>query len=59
MVTTQQIKHDYLNDFLYIESLNTLEDYLVRNDKLGMAHSMEGRFHIKQKIKRLCKSNTK
>ena len=41
---TQQIKHDYLNDFLYIESLNTFEDYLVRNDKLGMAHSMEGRF---------------
>ena len=47
---TQQIKHDYLNDFLYIESLNTLaEDYLVRNDKLGMAHSMEGRFPILNK----------
>lgn len=43
---TQQIKDsDDLNQFLYIESLNALaEDFLVRNDKLGMAHSMEGRF---------------
>ncbi len=41
---------DNLNDFLYIESLNALaEDFLVRNDKLGMAHSMEGRFPILNK----------
>ena len=41
---------DDLNDFLYIESLNALaEDFLVRNDKLGMAHSMEGRFPILNK----------
>ena len=36
---------DALNDFLYIECLHTLsEDYLLRNDKLGMAFSMEARF---------------
>jgi len=48
---TQQIKNkDDLNDFLYIESLNALaEDFLVRNDKLGMAHSLEGRFPILNK----------
>ena len=48
---TQQIKNiDNLNDFLYIESLNALaEDFLVRNDKLGMAHSLEGRFPILNK----------
>ena len=41
---------DDLNDFLYIESLNALaEDFLIRNDKLGMAHSMEGRFPILNK----------
>ena len=35
---------------LYIESLNALaEDFLVRNDKLGMAFSMEGRFPILNK----------
>ena len=47
----QQVKgNDILNDFLYIESLNALaEDFLVRNDKLGMAHSMEGRFPILNK----------
>ena len=38
-------KFDKLNDFMYIECLNTLsEDFLIRNDKLGMAHSLEGRF---------------
>ncbi len=48
---TQQIKNiDNLNDFLYTESLNALaEDFLVRNDKLGMAHSLEGRFPILNK----------
>lgn len=36
---------DDLNDFLYTECLHTLsEDYLLRNDKLGMAFSMEARF---------------
>jgi asparagine synthase (glutamine-hydrolysing) len=36
---------DSLNDFLYIECLQTLsEDFLIRNDKLGMAFSMEARF---------------
>jgi len=47
---TQVTGKDNLNDFLYIESLNALaEDFLVRNDKLGMAHSMEGRFPILNK----------
>ena len=47
----QQIKdEDHLNDFMYIEGLNSLaEDFLIRNDKLGMAHSMEGRFPILNK----------
>lgn len=36
---------DPLNDFLYIESLSILaEDFLIRNDKLGAAFSMEARF---------------
>ena len=36
---------DKLNDFLYIECLQVLsEDFLTRNDKLGMAFSMEARF---------------
>lgn len=36
---------DALNDFMYIECLHTLsEDFLVRNDKLGSAFSMESRF---------------
>jgi len=44
---------DKLNNFLYTESLNTLaEDFLVRNDKLGMAFSMEGRFPIINKTLR-------
>ena len=42
-----QLTGDPLNDFMYIESLNSLaEDFLVRNDKLGMNFSMEGRFPI-------------
>jgi asparagine synthase (glutamine-hydrolysing) len=33
------------NDFMYVESLTTLaEDFLIRNDKLGAAFSMEARF---------------
>ena len=45
-----QMGKDLLNDFMYIESLNALaEDFLVRNDKLGMAFSMEGRFPILNK----------
>ena len=36
---------DLLNDYLYIECLQVLsEDFLTRNDKLGMAFSMEARF---------------
>jgi asparagine synthase (glutamine-hydrolysing) len=45
-----QLQKDDLNDFLFIESLNALaEDFLVRNDKLGMAFSMEARFPILNK----------
>jgi len=36
---------DALNDYMYTECLNHLsEDFLVRNDKLGMAFGMEARF---------------
>jgi asparagine synthase (glutamine-hydrolysing) len=36
---------DELNDYMYTECLNHLsEDFLIRNDKLGMAFSMEARF---------------
>lgn len=36
-----------LNDELFIETLMQLpEDYLIRNDKLGMFFSMEGRFPL-------------
>ena len=42
---TTPMTGDKVNDFMYIESLNSLaEDFLIRNDKLGMAFSMEGRF---------------
>ena len=42
---TTPMTGDKINDFMYIESLNSLaEDFLIRNDKLGMAFSMEGRF---------------
>ena len=42
---TTPMTGDKLNDFLYTESLTSLaEDFLIRNDKLGMAFSMEGRF---------------
>ena len=49
----KQLQEDELNNFLYTESLNSLaEDFLVRNDKLGMAFSMEGRFPIINKTLR-------
>lgn len=36
---------DPLNDFMYTESMHTLsEDFLVREDKLGMAFGLEARF---------------
>lgn len=36
---------DSVNDFMYTECLHSLsEDFLIRNDKLGMAFSMEARF---------------
>ena len=36
---------DLLNNAMYVESLNVLsEDFLIRNDKLGMAFGMEARF---------------
>ena len=42
---TEPMTGDKVNDFMYIESLNSLaEDFLIRNDKLGMHFSMEGRF---------------
>ena len=41
---------DEINDFMFIESLNTLsEDFLIRNDKLGMRWSLEGRFPMLNK----------
>ena len=50
---TTPMTGDKVNDFLYIESLNALaEDFLIRNDKLGMAFSMEGRFPIINKTLR-------
>lgn len=45
------LQGDELNDFLYIECLNSLcEDFLIRNDKLGMNFSMEGRFPMLVKV---------
>lgn len=36
---------DLVNDFMYAECMTVLaEDFLMRNDKLGMAFGMEGRF---------------
>jgi asparagine synthase (glutamine-hydrolysing) len=46
----KNMKMDDLNNFMYIECLNSLcDDFLIRNDKLGMAFSMEGRFPIMMK----------
>jgi asparagine synthase (glutamine-hydrolysing) len=45
-----QMTGDALNDFMYTECLNSVaEDFLVRNDKLGMSFSMEARFPILNK----------
>ena len=36
---------DLVNDFMYTECMTVLaEDFLIRNDKLGMTFGMEGRF---------------
>ena len=44
------LQGDKLNDFMYIECLNMLsEDFLMRNDKLGMRWSLEGRFPFMNK----------
>lgn len=41
---------DYINNHLFIECMTHLpEDYLIRNDKLGMSVSMEGRFPLTTK----------
>jgi len=38
---------DYMNNHLFVETMTHLpEDYLIRNDKLGMNFSMEGRFPL-------------
>lgn len=45
MAAQRRLTGDSINDFMYIDSLHTLsEDFLVRNDKLGMAFGMESRF---------------
>ena len=47
---TEPMTGDKLNDFMYIECLNSLcDDFLIRNDKLGMTFSMEGRFPFMNK----------
>lgn len=47
----KQLTGDVLNDFLYTECLHTLsEDFLIRNDKLGMAFSMEARFPMMSNV---------
>jgi asparagine synthase (glutamine-hydrolysing) len=44
---TAPIQGDAINDMMYIECMNTLaEDFLIRNDKLGMNFSMEARFPL-------------
>ena len=44
------LQGDERNDFMFIECLNTLsEDFLMRNDKLGMRFSLEGRFPFMNK----------
>jgi asparagine synthase (glutamine-hydrolysing) len=41
------IQGDNINDMMYTESLNSLcDDFLIRNDKLGMNFSMEARFPL-------------
>jgi asparagine synthase (glutamine-hydrolysing) len=47
----EPITGDAPNDLMYTESLNGLcDDFLIRNDKLGMAFSMEGRFPFMNKV---------
>ncbi len=47
---TGGLQGDKINDFMFIECLNTLsEDFLIRNDKLGMKWSLEGRFPMLNK----------
>ena len=41
------MSRDHMNNHLFVETLTHLpEDYLIRNDKLGMNFSMEGRFPL-------------
>lgn len=49
---------DDLNDFMMIECLSNLaEDFLVRNDKMGMSCGMEGRFPMLTKpFRDFCRS---
>ena len=48
---TGQLQKDPINDMMYIECLNTLcDDFLIRNDKLGMRFSMEARFPMMLKV---------
>ena len=44
---TGPLTGDKINDMMYIECLNALcDDFLIRNDKLGMHFSMEARFPL-------------
>lgn len=44
-IPQQALTGDKLNDFMLIECMSNLsEDFLIRNDKLGMIFSMEARF---------------
>ena len=49
---------DDLNDFMMIECLSNLaEDFLIRNDKMGMSCGMEGRFPMLSKpFRDFCRS---
>ena len=49
---------DTLNDFMMIECLSNLaEDFLIRNDKMGMSCGMEGRFPMLSKpFRNFCRS---
>lgn len=48
---TGGLQGDNINDMMYIECLNTLcDDFFIRNDKLGMNFSMEGRFPFMLKV---------
>lgn len=49
---------DVLNDFMLIECWSNLaEDFLIRNDKMGMYYGMEGRFPmLSRPFKDLCRS---